>query len=145
MRPRRRRIARSSESDGAELDNCEVSFVAGRLRVELFRDGKLVETQMLDIDAVEKLARDLDELDGPGGGTVERAEVRAEIRAQARSVGRQLRTLAFVLRVARELWSAPEAPHSLSVRGPHVAKTTKTVSLGRRARRIRIATTKRSS
>jgi hypothetical protein len=132
------------------MDDCKLSFAAGRLRVDFFRRGKLVETRALDVAAVEKLAETLEELDKhPGSQSGSQSGSDGGIvldRTHARSVSRQLRTLAFVLRVAGELWAAPEAAPPIRRRAADAAApAAKGPSLDGPARRIRIAATKRTT
>jgi len=125
------------------MDDCELSFVAGRLRVDFFRQGKLVQSRVLDIEAVENLAEKLDKLDElpqlelDGGVVLERA--------YARNVSRQLRTLASVLRIARELWSEVDMAQSNAPPMRPSQTPSRASSIDGRARRFRIVGGKRSS
>jgi len=89
------------DNDLAAVNNL-ASRLAGRLQVDLSRGGKLIQSCDLDIDAVERLAEQIEQLDGPDsnleGGLL-------PDRGHARRVSRQLRALASALRIARDLCS----------------------------------------
>jgi hypothetical protein len=95
------------------MDECELSFVAGRIRVAFYRDETLIDSRMLDVAAAQELA---DQLEGASDGQEMRVGGGVVLeRAYAQLVGRQLRDLASVLQSTREFWAAAgsgQAPRS---------------------------------
>jgi hypothetical protein len=97
------------------MDECELSFVAGRIRVAFYRDETLIDARMLDVAAAQELA---DQLEGTGNGDGSEMRIGGGVvleRAYAQLVGRQLRDLALVLQSTREFWAAAgsgQAPRS---------------------------------
>jgi hypothetical protein len=122
-----------------EMDDCELSFAAGRLQVVFSRRGKLIQSRVLDIDAIERLADRLETLDEPEPKL--EGDVAVE-RPRAYDVSQQLRAFATALRGARDLWS-DAGEGSADTRAPRARVPPRSSSTRGRVHRPRIARTKR--
>ena len=131
-RPRRRPVSapKGERTDMDDSNLAAVSNLAGRLQVDLSRGGKLIQSCGLDIDAVERLAEHIEQLDGPDSNL--EGSLLPD-RGHARRVSRQLRALASALRIARDIWS--EADDSEVAATAEHARALPRAALRRRRRR----------